>query len=119
VTDWFAYHASEEDFEASDQAALEQFWTKLHAALPELGGDIEIIETANPRTLLRSNAPQAGDGNGLPIREIPSHRNPPPNLFVVGDTVSPRPTCRPSPQQPCASPTSSDKTVDTRRLSSV
>ena len=50
VNDWFTYHANEEDFEDSDQVVLERFWTKLHAALPELGGDIEIIETANPRT---------------------------------------------------------------------
>src|SRR6185369_1105439 len=50
VNDWFTYHASEEDFEESDQAALEAFWTELHTALPELGGDIEVIETANPRT---------------------------------------------------------------------
>ena len=50
VHSWFAYHTSEEDFEEQDQAALERFWGRLHAAIPELGGDIEVIETANPRT---------------------------------------------------------------------
>ena len=50
VDSWFTYQSSEEDYDEWDQAALEQFWKRVHAALPELGGDIEIIETANPRT---------------------------------------------------------------------
>ena len=91
VTDWFAYHASEEDFEESDQAALEQFWTKLHAALPELGGDIEIIETANPRTYYDQTRRKLGMVMGVRSAEIPSHRTHLPNLFVVGDTVSSSP----------------------------
>ncbi|HJT65928.1 MAG TPA: FAD-dependent oxidoreductase [Pyrinomonadaceae bacterium] len=103
VNDWFTYHASEEDFEDSDQAALEHFWTKLHAALPELGGDIEVIETANPRTWYENTRRKLGMvlGNkpamvlGLQSNEIqaPSTRatiSPAailPNLFMVGDTV--------------------------------
>src|SRR5215510_6815784 len=50
VEPWFAYQSSAEDYEEWDQEALERFWTRLHTAMPELGGDIEIIETANPRT---------------------------------------------------------------------
>ena len=37
IESWFTYQSSEEDYEEWDQAALEQFWTRLHAALPELG----------------------------------------------------------------------------------
>jgi len=87
VDSWFAYHSSEEDFEASDQAALEQFWNRLHASLPELGSGIEIIETANPRTYYDSTRRKLGmvlgsDRHGL------THKTALPKVFMVGDTVS-------------------------------
>jgi prolycopene isomerase len=86
VHSWFAYHTSEEDFEEQDQAALEQFWGKLHAAVPELGGDIEVIETANPRTYYELTRRKLGMVLGV---EGPSQTPETifPNLFVVGDTV--------------------------------
>ena len=91
VNEWFTFHASEEDFEESDQAALEHFWTKLHATLPELGSGIEIIETANPRTFYDQTRRKLGMVMGLSSGrssiEIPSL----PNLFIVGDTASPLP----------------------------
>lgn len=98
VNEWFTYHASEEDFEASDQAALERFWTKLHAALPELGSGIEIIETANPRTYYDQTRRKLGMVMGLQLTpglqspKIPSPQTVLPNLFMVGDTVSPLPS---------------------------
>jgi len=89
VEPWFSYQSSEEEYEEWDQDALEHFWKRLHAALPELGGDIEIIETANPRTYydltrrklgmvlgVESAEPSLGFGTILT------------NLFMVGDTVS-------------------------------
>lgn len=91
VNEWFTYHASEEDFEDSDQAALERFWTKLHAAVPELGGDIEIIETANPRTFYDQTRRKLGMVMGVQSSKIPSPQTVLPNLFIVGDTVSPFP----------------------------
>src|ERR1043166_830462 len=96
VNDWFTYHASEEDFEESDQAMLEHFWTKLHAAVPELGGDIEVIETANPRTFSDSTRRKLGMVLGVQTRDpqslkILSPRTSIPNLFVAGDTVSASP----------------------------
>lgn len=86
VTAWFAYHTSEEDFEEQDQAALEQFWAKLHAAIPELRGDIEVIETANPRTYYELTRRKLGMVNGV---DLPLGRNETflPNLFMVGDTA--------------------------------
>ncbi|HEY0730477.1 MAG TPA: FAD-dependent oxidoreductase, partial [Pyrinomonadaceae bacterium] len=89
VNEWFTYHSSEEDFEDSDQAALERFWTKLHAAVPELGSGIEIIETANPRTFYDQTRRKLGMVMGTQSSEIPSPQAVFPNLFVVGDTVSP------------------------------
>ena len=96
VNEWFTYHASEEDFEESDQAALENFWTKLHAALPELGSDIEIIDTANPRTFYESTRRKVGMVMGVQTLDLQSAKIPfppafIPNLFMVGDTVSPFP----------------------------
>ena len=96
VNDWFTFHASAEDFEESDQAFLEHFWTKLHSALPELGSGIEIIETANPRTCYDQTRRKLGMVMGLPSA-LPKLAIPPPqtiipNLFITGDTVSALPT---------------------------
>lgn len=86
VTTWFAYHTSEEDFEEQDQAALEQFWGKLHASIPELGGDIEVIETANPRTYYELTRRKLGMVNGV-NEPLGTNETFLPNLFMVGDTV--------------------------------
>jgi phytoene dehydrogenase-like protein len=87
VDSWFAYHSSEEDFEDSDQAALEQFWNRIHASLPELGSGIEIIETANPRTYYDSTRRKLGMVLGTD-RPALTHGTALPNVFMVGDTVS-------------------------------
>ena len=95
MNDWFTFHASEEDFEESDQAFLEHFWTKLHAILPELGSGIEIIETANPRTYYDQTRRKLGMVMGLPSgfasAKIPSSTTVIPNLLIASDTVSPLP----------------------------
>lgn len=91
VNEWFTYHASEEDFEESDQAALELFWTKLHRAIPELGAGVEIIETANPRTFYDQTRRKLGMVMGVGLAEPPSFQTVVPNLFLVGDTVSSTP----------------------------
>src|ERR1700752_34790 len=88
VDSWFAYQSSEEDYDEWDQAALEEFWRRVHAALPELGGDIEIIESANPRTYYDQTRRKLGMVLGVEGQPIHSHETSVPNLFVVGDTVS-------------------------------
>lgn len=88
VEPWFSYQSSEEEYEEWDQDALEQFWGRLHAALPELGADIEVIETANPRTYYDLTRRKLGMVMGLePAGEAASTFLP--NLHMVGDTVSP------------------------------
>lgn len=87
IDSWFAYQSSEEDYEEWDQEALEHFWNRLHAALPELGSDIEIIETANPRTYYDSTRRKLGMVLGVQEPLI-NHQTSIPNLFVVGDTVT-------------------------------
>ena len=91
VESWFAYQSSPEDYEEWDQAALEHFWTRLHKALPELGSDIEIIETANPRTYYEQTRRKLGMVMGAGDAP-PSYRTALPNLFIAGDTVSLKPT---------------------------
>lgn len=88
VDSWFTYQSSEEDYDEWDQAAMEQFWKRVHAALPELGGDIEIIETANPRTYYDQTRRKLGMVLGIEGQPIRAQETSLPNLFVVGDTVS-------------------------------
>jgi phytoene dehydrogenase-like protein len=89
VEPWFSYQSSEEDYEEWDQAALEEFWQRIHAALPELGSDIEIIETANPRTYYDLTRRKLGMVLGVEQNSGASSRTFLPNLFMVGDTISP------------------------------
>jgi len=89
VGDWFTYQSSEEDYEAWDQAALEAFWARIHKSLPELGSDIEIIETANPRTYYDQTRRKLGMVLGTTATQPPDPRTSLPNLFITSDTVSP------------------------------
>lgn len=87
--DWFAFQASLEEYEERDQAALEHFWTRLHAALPALGGDIEIIETANPRTCYDFTRRKLGMVLGFQAAIKPlGHGTSLPNVFMIGDTIT-------------------------------
>jgi phytoene dehydrogenase-like protein len=88
IDSWFTYQSSEGDYDEWDQAALEQFWKRVHAALPELGGDIEIIETANPRTYYDQTRRKLGMVLGIEGQPVQSHETSLPNVFMVGDTVS-------------------------------
>lgn len=97
VESWFTYQSSEEEYEEWDQAALEGFWSRLHAALPELGSDVEIIETANPRTFYDLTRRKLGMVLGIeggaateggPSSPTRTWRTFLPNLFMVGDTIS-------------------------------
>jgi phytoene dehydrogenase-like protein len=86
---WFAFQASEEEYEERDQAALEEVWTRLHAALPALGSDIEIIETANPRTFYDLTRRKLGMVLGIAPKTTPlGHNTSLTNVFMVGDTTT-------------------------------
>ncbi len=92
---WFSFHEDETEHEEQDQAALENLWTRLHAALPELGASVEVIETDTPRTFYERTRRKLGMVGG--IAQTPdmfganalTHRTAIPNLFMVGDTVFP------------------------------
>ncbi len=93
VEDWFAFHEGETEYETQDQLALEAWWTRLHDALPELGGEVEIIDTATPRTLYDLTRRKLGMVGGMRLRSeelgLLSHRTVLPNVFMVGDTTLP------------------------------
>ena len=88
VESWFAYQSSPEDYEQWDQEALEHFWARLHRAMPEMGSDIEIIETANPRSYYEQTRRKLGMVMGVEGGSPLSSRTVLPNVFIVGDTVS-------------------------------
>src|SRR6185503_3247894 len=94
VTPWFSFQTSEEDYEAWDQTTLEQLWTRLHHALPELGAGIEVIETANPRTCYDQTRRKLGMVLGVAAtpdfwQSEAQFRTSIPNLFIASDTMSP------------------------------
>jgi len=91
--DWFAFHQDEAAHEEQDQSTLESLWSRLHAAMPELGDSIEVIETATPQTFYETTRRKLGMVGGL----CNSHEELDqkdqfgttifPNVFLVGDTV--------------------------------
>jgi len=95
VEPWFSYQTSEADAELWDQQALANLWQRLHDHVPELGGDIEVLESANPRTFYdltrRKLGMVMGTNQTLASQLVLSHKTCLPNVFVVGDTVAGRP----------------------------
>jgi C-3',4' desaturase CrtD len=94
-TQWFAFHQDEAELEAQDQSKLEEWWPRIHKAMPELGDGVEVIETATPRTFYENTRRKLGmvGGTGQSLNVFGtnafSHRTILPNLFMVGDTVFP------------------------------
>ncbi len=92
--DWFAFHRDESEHEEHDQTMLERLWARLHAAMPELGDGVEVIETATPKTLHETTRRRLGTVGGLcstPERlsaVTNLQRTPLSNVFLVGDTVA-------------------------------
>ena len=89
VMPWFSFQTTEEDFAEWDQSALEVVWSKLHRALPEFGSEIEVIETANPRTYYDLTRRKLGMVMGIEsTMDKQAMSFPFSNVFIVGDTVS-------------------------------
>lgn len=92
VERWFRFHETAEELEEDDQAMLEEIWGRLHKSLPELGGDVEVIDTSTPFTcydLTRRKLGMIGWPGSLPSRSLASEAlTSLENVFLVGDTVS-------------------------------
>jgi phytoene dehydrogenase-like protein len=95
VDAWFSFHINEEESEAKDQLMLEACWQRLHAALPELGSRVEVIDSATPRSYYHSTRRKLGMVGGVvPTgsqfwERRPSYLTSLPNLFIISDTASP------------------------------
>lgn len=86
--DWFSFHEDHEAHDTQDQAMLSAVWSRLHAAMPELGDSIEVIETATPQTYYDTTRRKFGMV-GLPTHvPAPLRTSPFPNLLIVSDTIS-------------------------------
>ena len=94
VDNWFSYHRDESELEAKDQEMLEQCWGRLHTAMPDLGGSVEVIDTATPRSFYDATRRKLGMvGGTIPNPdsfwlEAPGYETALPNLFIVSDTTS-------------------------------
>jgi phytoene dehydrogenase-like protein len=90
--DWFSFHEDHSAHEERDQSMLEQVWSRLHAAMPELGDAIELIETATPQTYYEATRRRLGlIGRAVADTACTTRSSitsPFPNLWLVGDTVS-------------------------------
>jgi phytoene dehydrogenase-like protein len=95
VDEWFTFHKDETELEQKDQHMLEVCWGRLHAAMPELGSNIEVIDTSTPRSFYDLTRRKLGMVGGIIPSpggfwlDQPSYRTPQPNLFIVSDTVQP------------------------------
>ena len=93
--DWFTFHQDETELEARDQVMLEQCWRRLHSTMAELGGNVEVIDTASPRTfyeltrrrfgMVGTTAQAASPGSALSGAYSTSL----PNTYLISDTTSP------------------------------
>ena len=90
--DWFAFHQDETAHEEQDQSTLKAVWARVHAAMPELGDSVEVIETATPRTFYENTRRKLGMvGRPLGTNNVASLgggvcRTIFPNVFLIGDT---------------------------------
>lgn len=95
VDAWFTFHTDESELEQKDQLMLEACWQRLHAAMPELGNHIEVIDTATPRSYYDQTRRKLGMvGGAIPTPERfwahePRYLTSFPNLFIISDTTSP------------------------------
>ncbi|HEV2885210.1 MAG TPA: NAD(P)/FAD-dependent oxidoreductase [Pyrinomonadaceae bacterium] len=91
VDEWFTFHRDETELEEHDQRMLEECWQRLHRVMPELGGDIEVVETLNPRGFYDSTRRKLGMVGGVTPTLGPPYFTSStflPNLRIISDTVA-------------------------------
>jgi phytoene dehydrogenase-like protein len=94
VDAWFTFHTDESELEQQDQLMLEACWQRLHAAMPELGSHIEVIDTATPRAFYDQTRRKLGMVGGVIATPERFWANKPryltsfPNLFIISDTIA-------------------------------
>lgn len=92
--DWFTFHTDASEEEAKDQLMLEECWARLHKAMPELGSNIEVIDTATPRTFYELTRRRLGAvGGAIPsastrFPETQNYLTSNPQVFLISDTTT-------------------------------
>ena len=87
--EWFSFHEDHTTHEQQDQETLEEVWSRLHEAMPELRDSVEIIETATPQTYYEMTRRKFGMvGPTLASAPLITTRAFP-NVFIVSDTLCP------------------------------
>jgi phytoene dehydrogenase-like protein len=95
AADWFSFHEDHTAHEERDQKLLEQVWSRLHMAMPELGDRVEVIETATPQTFYESTRRKFGmigrPQGPFVLPNAESWQTHLPNLFIISDSISSTP----------------------------
>lgn len=87
IEQWFTFHERADELEQQDQTTLERVWQGLHRSIPELGDDIEVIDTVTPFACYESTRRRLGMvGTPSPLYEDLTHATSLENVFMVGDT---------------------------------
>jgi len=89
---WFSFHEDHNVHAEQDQKMLEQIWSRLHSALPELGAQVEVIESATPQSFYETTRRKFGMiGRPYPEPATPNEelsKTHLANVFIVSDTTS-------------------------------
>lgn len=92
VDEWFSFHEDEAAHQGKDQAQLESLWARVHAAMPELGSGLEVIETFTPMTFYETTRRRFGmtgkPSSNSPGQASAGHATVLSKVFMIGDTVS-------------------------------
>lgn len=90
VEQWFTFQENEEQHEEKDRSLLEAWWPRIQRAIPELGDDLELIETATPRTMYDQTRRKLGMVGAPSPRDdaLMGSVTSLPNVFMVSDTTS-------------------------------
>ena len=88
IEHWFTFHERTDELEEQDQTTLERVWQSLHRSIPELGDDIEVIDTVTPLACYDSTRRKLGMVGTTPslLSDDLPHATSLENVFMVGDT---------------------------------
>ena len=89
---WFSFHEDHNVHAEQDQRMLEQIWSRLHSALPELGDSVEVIESETPQSFYETTRRKFGmigrphSEPATPNEELSKTHLA--NVLIVSDTTS-------------------------------
>ncbi len=85
--DWFQFQESQDAVEELDQTHLEKAWRHLNLIVPELGDNVEIIETFTPKDFYELTRRRLGMVFTKTTEGF-TYKTNLPNVYIVSDTVT-------------------------------